>query len=53
MDQERKPQLHLTASPEQVRQIKAAAASQGLPIASYIRQAVLARLNQESAQKAS
>ena len=41
---ERKPQLHITATPEQVREIKSAAAAEGLSVASYIRQAVLSRL---------
>jgi len=48
---ERKPQLHVTTSPEQLAQIKQAAASEGLSVASYIRQAVLTRVNQEIAQK--
>jgi len=48
---ERQPQLHITATKEQVERIKTAAAAEGLSVASYIRQAVLTRLNQETSQK--
>jgi len=49
--QSRKPQLHVTTSPEQLAQIKQAAAAEGLSVASFIRQAVLARVSRETAQK--
>ena len=48
---DRKPQLHVTTSPEQLAQIKQAAASEGLSVASYIRQAVLARVREAVAAK--